>query len=113
AVLPALSMHRGGSGRRETSNVASGRRWTRTRSGLVIAEVALALILLVSAATILQTITSLTVQADGFEADRTLVARVRPTSPQTGEFGTRQWQRESLRLTRRLEEELSAVPGVE
>jgi putative ABC transport system permease protein len=112
AVLPALSMYGGGSGTQEPSSAASQRWWTRTRSGLVIAEVALALILLVTAATLLQTINTLTVQDDGFAADRTLIARMRPTSPQTGEFGTRQWQQQSLRLAQRLEHEISVVPGV-
>jgi predicted permease len=114
-LLPALGMRQGRTAfflRGRSRGAAAGHRQARARSVLVVAEVALALMLLVSAALLLRSFDELTSVDPGFEPDGVLAARIwlpKPNDPSTGPYFTQQQQ---TTLYRRALEDVRALPGV-
>ncbi|HSG82154.1 MAG TPA: ABC transporter permease [Gemmatimonadota bacterium] len=97
---PAISTIAGGS--RLTSNRARG----RLRSGLIVSEVALSLLLLVGAGLTVRTYVALNRVDPGFDPRRTLSARVEiPGRRYPGEVEQSEFYRETL-------ERVKAIPGV-
>ncbi|MDQ3427897.1 MAG: ABC transporter permease [Gemmatimonadota bacterium] len=84
-----------------------GARGSGTRGFLIVAEVALAMILLVGAGLLLKSFARLQQVQVGFETDRLLTLRVMPPSPRFDE------PEQALALYQRLQETVAAVPGVE
>jgi putative ABC transport system permease protein len=88
------------------------------RRGLVAGEIALSLVLLISAGLFIGSIRQLTRVSPGFETNNLLVADIaysrRPESAyQSGEAGDRQIIEEHARFLRDVEQDVAALPGVQ
>jgi predicted permease len=89
------------------ARAGSGLRQTKTRGLLVIAEVALALVLLVSAGLLIRTFTALRSVAPGFDVHHVLTM-------ETSLTGTHFDRTEAIdRMTHQVLEKVQAIPGVE
>ena len=107
-VIPALHASRADlrTGLQHSSQrTAGGHR--ATRAGLVIAEVAIALVLLVSAGLLLRSIERLFAVPTGFDASGLLTMQVQEAGPQFTDDGAR------IRFFERALEEVRRLPGVE
>jgi putative ABC transport system permease protein len=95
--------------KQQSRGSSSGRGHHRVRQTLIVAEVALALVLLGGAAILQRGFSQLLERRTGWDVDRVITARL-PIPETRKEFGT-----EGLRavLFRKLEERLAAIPGVE
>lgn len=103
-VLPALRA--AGTSLGESMQAASARSTGRLRSGLVIAEVSLALVLLLAAGLLLRSFLAL-VQVDlGYRTEDTLIARVSLPSTDYPE------REQRTAFSRQIREQLEALPGV-
>jgi putative ABC transport system permease protein len=109
-LAPAL----GSAGRRTVGPLRAGgerggasRRTVRVRSALVVAQVAIALVLVVGSGLLLRSLWQVQEVDLGFDADRVVVVRVFPPSPRYDD------ERAAAELYRRLREAAAAVPGVE
>jgi putative ABC transport system permease protein len=83
-----------------------GRRTTMVRSGLVVAEIAIAVVLLVGAGLLLRSLDRVTRTPSGAEIDRVLAARI-------GVPGSRYAPAQRTEFFRRLIAQLAAHPGVQ
>ena len=115
-ALPAwharLGRAEGAFGTRSRRTTA-GRGQTRARSALVVAEIALALVLLVSAALLARSFDALLRVDPGFDPEGVLAARVWlpfPNDPSAGPYFTQEQQRV---FYRRALAEVRALPGVQ
>jgi putative ABC transport system permease protein len=91
---------------KEGGRAAAGARSDRTRGALVVAEVALALVLLVGSGLLLRSFVNLTDWQPGFETDRLLAFSIFPP------LGKYQQGAQLGVLYHRINEELTALPGV-
>ncbi len=109
-LLPALQSSRpdlNSSLKDSTSRSGAVLRHNKARSGLVVLEVALALVLLVGSALLIRTIIALRAVEPGFESSNVLTMRMSLTGPRFLESaGVEQLVREGV-------ERIRAVPGVE
>jgi predicted permease len=108
-LVPALAVLRGNAGgvlKDESARVSAGRGTSLTRSTLVVAETALALVLLVGAGLLVKSFARLQNVDPGFSSERVLTTRLALADATYPDAGTRRafW----LRLL----EEVRAVPGV-
>jgi putative ABC transport system permease protein len=108
-VAPALHLSRtdlGATLKEGGGRGASGFRATRTRGALVVAEVALALVLLVGATLLIRTFVGLRQVQPGFDPHQVLTMK---TSLAGSKYGT---TREVERLTREVTQRIDTLPGV-
>jgi predicted permease len=101
---------------KEAAKGSGGRRAQRVRSGLVVAEVALAVILLVGAGLMIRSVRNLAAIDPGFDAENVLtlhasIPRI-PASPAAGGSTTPPPPPSPVVHSRELLERLRAVPGV-
>ena len=89
------------------SRTATGSHDRRLRNGLVVSEVALALVLLVGAGLLIRTVGSLRAIDPGFDQQNVLAVILAPPNAKYPNPGDR------FRFTRRLVERLHALPGVQ
>jgi len=111
-MLPALGMRTRAAFFLGSRSRSGSRRQTRARSVLVVAEVALALMLMVSAALLLRSFNELTSVDPGFDPDGVLAARIwlpKPNDPSTGPYFT---QAKQTAFYRRALEDVRMLPGV-
>jgi len=108
-VVPALQASRAdlNAAMREGSRGTGGRRSGKLRSGLVVGQVALALVLLVGAGLFGKSLVALLAQDAGFDPEGVLTAQL--SLPETT-HGTAERQ---VAFQRQLLEKLQALPGVE
>lgn len=102
-LWPSLHAARAGvtGGHRAGRSIAGGRLRQRSRRGLLVAEVALSLVLLISATLVIVSLSRLQRVDPGFNADRlftAMILRYRPTAREA--------------FVQQLVDEVSAVPGV-
>jgi putative ABC transport system permease protein len=93
-------------------SVSGGRRIGRTRNLLVIAELALAVLLLVAATLLLRSFGRLMAVDPGFSAERVLAARLwmpKPNDPASGPYATHEAR---VALLDRVQRDVEALPGV-
>jgi putative ABC transport system permease protein len=115
-ALPALTARAGLPAaflRARSRSTTAGASQTRARSALVVAEMAIALMLLVSAVLLLRSFRELTSVDPGFQPEGVLAARVwlpKPNDPSTGPYFTLERQ---MDFYRRALEDVRALPGVE
>jgi predicted permease len=114
-LIPALQMSRGDlqpALKDATRGATAGRARGRTRAFLVVAEIALALVLLVGAGLLLESFRRLLAVDPGFEPEGLLTAQVSlpvPNQPERGKYYSDEMQRT---FYRQVLAELSASPGV-
>ena len=99
--------------RTSSRSITAGRRQGRTRSLLVVAEFALAVLLLVAATLLLRSFVQVMAVDPGFSADRVLAARLwlpKPNDPSTGPYATHEVR---VALYDRVLRDVEALPGVE
>ena len=96
-----------GSLKEGTSGTGEGSRARRLRQGLVLAEVALAVVLLVAAGLLIRSLLEMSSISPGFEAEGVLTAQVSLPEAAYPEDADRE------AFYRRLGERLDAIPGVE
>jgi predicted permease len=101
-----------GSALDEGSRGASGRRGKRVRSFLVVAEFALAVVLLVGAGLLIRTFWSLHRVVTGFDARQVTTASLWLPQPDIREQGRYNENSDQAALYRKVLERLRAVPGV-
>jgi putative ABC transport system permease protein len=109
-IAPALHLSRADVGttlKDAGGRGASGRKAARTRNVLVVAEMALALMLLVSAALLIRTFIGLREVRPGFQAHNVLTLQ---TSLAGSQFST---AKDVERLTKTMAQRIDALPGVE
>jgi len=109
-LIPALHASRAdlsGTLKESAGRSGTGFRQNKTRSVLVVAEMALALVLLVGAALLIRTSLALRAVDPGFDASRVLTMRMSVSSPQFYKADAVE------RLVRTGVERLATVPGVE
>jgi predicted permease len=105
-ALPALQATGSlASGLRAASRGSADRRTRRARSGLVVAETALAIVLLAGAGLLLRSLAALTDVAPGFDVEETMAVRV-------ALYGREYDQQTVIARVARLEADLRALPGV-
>jgi macrolide transport system ATP-binding/permease protein len=106
-------------GLKEASRSHTGNTWRRFGSGLVVAEIAIAVILLVGAGLLGKSLYRLVHVDTGFNTRQLVVASVgatsiRPVSPAaTGAMSRRTDQEQPGALARQVAERVAALPGVE
>jgi predicted permease len=108
-VAPALHLSRtdlGATLKEGGGRGASGSRATRTRGALVVAEIALALVLLVGATLLIRTFVGLRQVQPGFDPHQVLTMK---TSLAGSKYAT---TRDVERLTREVTQRIDALPGV-
>jgi predicted permease len=91
----------------EGGRQAGGVRASRTRSVLVVAEVALAMMLLVAAGLLLRSFVRMSAVPLGFQPENLLTLRVMPPEPRYGD------PERAVALYQRLQQATASVPGVE
>ncbi len=87
--------------------LGSGMRSSRTRSLLIVAEVALAMMLLIGAGLLLRSFARMNAVKLGFQPDRLLTLRVMPPEPRYSD------PNRAMLLYQRLQQVTASVPGVE
>jgi putative ABC transport system permease protein len=106
---PAWSLRRSGAGHelRGSSSATADPFWRRVRGGLVVAEIAIALVLVASAATIVNTVGRLMRTDLGVRGERVLTME---TTLPFGQYGSAE---RLAAFHERVQAELTALPGVE
>ncbi|MGE3275960.1 MAG: ABC transporter permease [Vicinamibacterales bacterium] len=108
AIGPALGMNRlaDTSALRDGARAGTSRRTERLRTGLVVAEVAITVVLLISAGLLMRALWRVQQVDPGFRADGVLTLRTDLPMPEYGETDTR------LRFYERVTRDIEAIPGV-
>ena len=108
-LFPVVSVWRSepaGALKEEGRGAGGGRRTTRVRKVLVVAEVAMALVLLAGAGLLVRTLAALSAESPGFRPDRLLLAQVDLPEARYGE------PRQVVVFFDRALERIRALPGV-
>jgi len=107
-IIPAIRTSRGGLFEELKSSVrTTDAGGTRFRSGLVVAQVALTVVLLIGAGLLIRSLASLTGVDPGFNTRNLLTAEIRLPASEYSEAERR------IQFYRALEESVGAIPGVE
>jgi predicted permease len=107
-VLPALraSRHADAQGLRESGRVGAGRRTERLRSGLIVTQVAVSIVLLISAGLLIRALLAVQQRDPGFKTDGVLTLRTTLPIPKYNPTALR------AAFYRQVLSEVEALPGV-
>jgi predicted permease len=112
-LAPALDLSRIAAGLRQGGRTGTSAAAGRLRDGLIISELALAVVLMVGAGLLLRTLDDLLKQDPGFDPSGIVTASVNlpfPNDPKDDPYATMAQQ---IRFYRELEQRVQRIPGVE